>query len=104
MWVRCSTPEHHMCKEGTRMGRSDVNMLTVSYEPVRSHESKPEIPQAVQPSKAQVENKLTELLRCPSCDSKLSSPEAKMGRCLSCGCKLSGEQEGSQDRKFTVGI
>ncbi|MCB1217357.1 hypothetical protein KDL44_08180 [bacterium] len=82
------------------MGRSDINTLSVSFEPVRQIEFKPEI----KPAAAPAASLLVDLECCPSCDSKLSKPEAKMGRCLSCGTKLQQEQGGEQQRSFTIGI
>ena len=85
------------------MGRSDINTLSVSFEPVSKREIKPEAIQQ-QPSRVKVDSVLQQLLRCPSCDCKLSAPEAKMGRCLSCGSNLSATSGEGQDKPFTVGI
>ena len=84
------------------MGRTDYNVLSVSFEPAgkqmisQDAQAKVDVRQA----SIKVDDVLSQLLRCPSCDSKLSSPEAKMGRCLSCGCNLTGEDS----KAFTVGI
>ncbi|MCB1219626.1 MAG: hypothetical protein H7A35_01730 [Planctomycetales bacterium] len=86
------------------MGRSDINTLSVSFEPAPRAEIKPEITLDSLHSARKVESLLTELHRCPSCDSKLSKPEAKMGRCLSCGSKLLAEQGEENKRSFTIGI
>jgi hypothetical protein len=89
------------------MGRTDFSVLTVSFEPVGKQVIEQEVPNTVaqeRQSGIKVDAILSQLLRCPSCDSKLSSPEAKMGRCLSCGCNLTGQPGEAQSKPFTIGI
>ncbi len=84
------------------MGRSDVHTLSVSFEPVSKPEIKPEVPQSA--SRIKVDSVVRQLTSCPNCETKLSAPEAKMGRCLSCGCNLSAAQGEAPKKAFTVGI
>lgn len=96
-----------MYKEGNcNMGRTDFSVLSVSFEPAGKQVIKQEVQNAAtgRQSGIKVDAVLSQLLRCPSCDSKLSSPEAKMGRCLSCGCNLTGQPSEAQSKPFTIGI
>jgi hypothetical protein len=66
------------------MGRSDTTTLNVPFATPQAAvtEIKPDLPAA---APAEVKRPLT---HCPYCSCKISSVEAKMERCLSCGAQL----------------
>jgi hypothetical protein len=63
------------------MGRSDVAQLDISAAP--ASETEPVVAAPAPPAP------LVHNGRCPYCQSKLSSIETKMERCMGCGASLS---------------
>jgi hypothetical protein len=66
------------------MGRSDTTLLNVPFALPQATATEIQ-PSAALPKPPEVKRVLT---HCPYCNCKLSSVEAKMERCLSCGAQF----------------